>query len=331
MAILAVVDEIECFTNESSLTTVGQTTVKDSGQRGGFRTNSSNPLNIDLASGVDEVWVRVLVGALSASSTSIPVISFVNSGTGKDNLQLFHIATTSHPNWRFRYNSTGTTYVTLAEMDLTETESVTEFIIYWKRGASGVLKCWISGTLIVSVSGAYNTPDTTFDRIKFSGTSASTSTSVMFIAGSVIVADEPIFDCFVDHISPDGSGTYSEWTGAYTDVDDSAEAPFWNTSTDINVNATGQRFLATYASMDALDASREVAAVQLAARGILESGSTPTDVLFKSRLSSTDYLLNSLNLSTTASNARQTMNADPATNAWTESNVNAIEFGVETA
>ncbi|MGD9670163.1 MAG: hypothetical protein AB7U75_14195 [Hyphomicrobiaceae bacterium] len=330
MAILAVVDEIECFDNASALTTVGQTSVKDPGQRGGFQTNFSNPLNVDLPSAISEVWLRFKVADNSATSTSNALFYLTNTGTGKDSLRLFHLTSASHPNWRFQYNSSGTTYTTLAEMNLTESEDA-EFIIYWKRGASGVLKCWVNGTKIVDVSGAYNTPDTTFDRFTVRGSSTSTSTSVMIIGAAIVIADEPLFNVYVDHISPDGAGTYSEWTGSYTNVDDSANAPYWNTATDINVNATGQRFLATYESMLTLDASREVAAVQLAARGILEGGSTPTDVLFKARLSSTDYLLNSLGLTSTASNARQLLSSDPASNPWTESNVNAIEFGVETA
>lgn len=330
MAILAVIDEIECFNNASALTTVGQTATKDSGQRGGFQTNFSNPLNVDF-SAIDDVWLRFQLGYIAGTSTSNAIVAVANSGTGKDSLRIFHTSGRSFPNLRFQYNSSGTTYTTLAEVDYWQNGEIADFVVHWKRGASGLLHVWMNGTKVINLSGAYNTPDTTFDRLFFRGTSTSTSTTIMTVGAAVIVADTPLHGARVDHISPDGAGTYSEWTGSYTGVDDSAEAPYWNTSTDVNVNATAQRFLATYQSMDALDAAREIEAVQVAARGILESGSTPTVVSFFARLGGTDYTLNSLTLGTAASNARQVLSADPASNPWTESNVNAVEFGVVTS
>jgi hypothetical protein len=331
VAILAVVDEFECFDSLTALTTGGQAVTKDSGQRGGFQTNFNNPLNIDLSSSISDVWVRFRIGDSSGSSAVNPIFKITNSVTGKDSLRFLHLTTFSFPNYRFVYNSTGTTYATLIDLALSESDTNSEMIIHWKRGVGGRLQVWINGTRIVNLTGTYNTPDTAFNRITFIGTSTSTSMTLATIGGAVIVADEPIFDYFVDHISPDGAGTYSEWTGSYTNVDDAANAPYWSTATDINVNATGQRFLASYESMDSVGGSREIAAVNLAAHGVLESGSVPTSIAFKARLSGTDYTLNSLGFTATASNAQQLLTLDPAGNVWTPANVNAVEFGAETA
>jgi len=328
MSILAVGDEPESFS--SFFTGNTQTSLKYPGQRGGVSgtTTGSVIWTLVLSSAVSECWVHALMNPSTSTSTTTPLISFYNSGTSKDALRILQTATSTadDANMSVRYNNTGTTYTEIATFYFTSNATGAEIDIYFKRGASGVLKIFINGRLVVSETGNYSTVDTTWDTIRFGANSA---TAVEY--GGVIVADEPTLNMVLDHLSPNASGTYSDWTGSYTDLADVTGAPAVNAATYIDSNTAAQKFSANYDTMDALATSREIKAVQLSARGIIESGSSITSVSFTSRHSSTDYTHNNLGLGTSDASARQVFALDPAGGAWSESDVNAIEFGVLTA
>lgn len=329
MAILAVGDEPESWSNFHTGTLVVQTSYKDAGQRGGIYANATNIWHIDLASGLGEMWLRFKTTRLPTTSTTNPILMFTNTSTGKDALRVFAITN----QLRVSYNSSGTTYTVLSEFDFPSPDGnahTHEVIVYFKRGASGILKIWVDDALLVNLSGTYNTVDTTWNRIRFAGSSTSTSVSLATAFGGVVIADESLHGFQLDHLSPSAAGTYSEWTGSYTSLADVTGAPQIDTATDVNTNATAKRFLASFEDMSAISDCREIFAVQLAARGILETGSTPTTVSYFARLSSTDYTLNSLGLGSSALSYQQLLTVDPSSASWTASNVNAIEFGVTT-
>lgn len=329
MTILAIGDEPEFFSNFFSGATT-HTLYKDQGQRGGVYSNATNIWHMDLASSIDEVWFRANVTRLPTTSATNPAVAFTNTSTGKDAFRL--MVTPSVDVLRATYNSVGTTYTTIADIPFPSADGTVNhtLVIYFKRGSSGIFRAWLDDDLLVDVSASLNTVDANWNRIRLGGPSTSTTAVLSMGFGGIVVADEPLLGVSVDHLSPSAAGTYSEWTGTYTALADVSGAPQVNTTTFVSTNANGQRFLAAYEDSLSVDASREIVCVGVAMRGILETGSTPTAASFLSRLGGVDYTLSGLSLSSSDSSKTQIMALDPAGAAWTESNVNAVEFGVTT-
>lgn len=330
MSIIAVGDEPECFANFFSGATTVHTLAKDAGQRGGVYSNATNRWQLNLTSSATELWVRYITQGVAGFSSTNPVFAISNYSTNKDALRLHAVSANTY---RFTYNSSGTTYTTIVDFSYPTSNGTiynSEIVIYFKRGASGVLKMWVDDCLLVDLSGNYSTVDATFNCVRFGGYSTSTTTAASQPLGGVILSDESPHGKTINHISPDNTGNYSSWTGSYTALADNTGAPQIDTTTTISVNANSQKFTTSYEDLSALVSEREVEAVQLAARGIIEAASTPSAVYFISRLSSTDYTHDSLLLSSTASSYKQVFPLDPLGASWTVTNINSIEFGVTT-
>lgn len=326
MAILAVGDEPEFFNNFFTGNT--QTTTRDAGQRGGVSATTTGTTRWELHhSSVSEVWVRYRsYFSVSANSTTNPILEFFNSANSRPVFQIIRSASYSATQFdctaRFLSTAPSTfTNITTIDLPITENPGV-EIIVFFRRGSSGLLRVWVNGYLIIDVSGTFNSVDTTWDRLRL----YSPSTAANWFGG-VIVADENLVGFELDHLSPSGAGFHTQWTGTAADLADATGAPAVNTGTDINTNAVGQRSTFAYDDMITLNEAREVAGVAVAVRGILEAASTPTDCVLVSRLAGTDYSHASFGLTATASNNRQFFALDPAGNPWTETNVNAIEYG----
>jgi hypothetical protein len=323
MAILAVGNEPESFNNHFTGNT--QTTAKDRGQRGGVAGDTDGTtrweLNITSSS---EVWIRFwCFYSSNNTSTTNYFFDLFNSTNSRSVLQWLNVST-GRVNTRFRYLSTApSTYTTIADVELPLSQTPgNEFVIYFKRGSSGVLKIWVNGSLIYSFTGNYASVDTTFDRFRW----YSPSTGANW-GGGFILADENLVGYEMDHLSPSGAGNYSGWTGSAANLADATGAPAVNTGTDINTNATAQRSTFAYDDMLTLSDGREIAVVSVASRGILEAGSTPTTCDLVSRFSGTDYTHGSFGFGASASNNNQLFTTDPAGGAWSESDVNGIEYG----
>lgn len=327
MTILAVGDEVESWPSPLNTTSDVQTTVKDTGQRGGI--NASNTQVWDLThTSVSEVWVHFIGRMVFSGST--PTIALRNTATGKNALQILYNTANSRNQLRIERNSTGTTYVNVADVDwngsATASSGTHYFDMYFKNGASGVLKVWIDGRLVLDISGNYTTVDATWNCLRL----ASSSNGNANLFGGVIVADESTLGMSLDHLSPNGSGSVSAWSGNFNALADTSVAPRMDLTTSISSNTAGQAFLATMEDT-ALHSSKDVRALQIAARGVIEAASSITSVSFLARESSTNYTLNDLGLTSTTSSYQQVLDTSPAGNVWTDSIVNDLELGVISA
>lgn len=326
MAILAVGDEPEFFNNFFTGNT--QTTTRDAGQRGGVSASTSGTTRWELHhSSVSEVWVRYRsYFSSAATSTTNPILEFFNSANNRPVFQIIRSAawTTARIDCTARFLSTAPstfTNITTIDMPITENPGV-DVVVQFRRGTSGLLRIWINGFMIIDVSGTFNSVDTTWDRLRL----YSPSTAANWFGG-VIVADENLVGFEIDHLSPSGAGFHTQWAGSAANLADATGAPAVDAATDINTNAVGQRSTFAYDDMITLNEAREIAGVAVAIRGIREAAAVPTGCVLVSRLAGTDYSHASFGLTTTASNNRQFFALDPAGNAWTEANVNAIEYG----
>lgn len=322
MAILAVGNEPESFSN---FFTNVQTTTKDRGQRGGIAATTTGTVRWELPfTSSSEVWLRTWIYySNNNTSTTLPLFELYNTTNARSVFQLL-MFTTAAANCRLRYLSTApSTFTNITDLIIpfVQTPGI-ELTIYFKRGSSGVLKVWVNGSLIYSGTGNYATVDTTFDRVRL----YSSNTAAVWYGG-VIVADESLLGYEMDHLSPSGAGNYSGWTGSAANLADTTGAPAVNTGTYINTNATAQRSTFAYDDMLALGSGREIAVVSVASRGILEAGSTPTTCVLVSRFGGADYSHASFGFGAAASNNNQLFTTDPAGGAWSEADINGIEYG----
>ncbi|MGD9670162.1 MAG: hypothetical protein AB7U75_14190 [Hyphomicrobiaceae bacterium] len=273
-----------------------------------------------------ECWVhaRVYRSSAGVGSTSFPFLTLYNSATGKDALRVYQLPTSGY--WDFKYNNTGTTYTTIAVASSrysTLNSGVVTLDFYFKRGASGVLRMFINGEKLIHETGTFNTVDTTWDYLTLTGLSTNTA----FEYSDVIIGDTPTFDYKTQTLKPSANGAVSGWTGDYTDLLDSAGAI--DDTTAVFTDSTSDSFTMAYENMVTPDAYDEVKAVALAASGSIDSAASISDIALYARLSATNYTLNSIGAVLGDGPVRysQVMELNPASVAWSESDVNAVEFG----
>lgn len=302
-----------------------QTAAKDADANYGIRVLQSYPAYLDIQTSVSECWVSLLIQHPTGNSSgaSSPHISMRNSSTGKD---AFRIAQTATGVWTVYYNNTGTTYTSIGTFPFPNSNSGADaerIAIFFKRGASGQVRAFFAGQEIAAFSGTYNTVDTTWDTVVLRGTVNSVDSQI----GSVIVSSTFPHRYYFDTLLPSAAGNSSQWDGAYSDMDD---AGVIDRNNAVTTDTSSEKFLATYENMSALPSNRDIKAVVLSAAADIDAASALASISLLARLSSTDYTLNSMGITPGDGlvTYQQVLSVDPATSAWTESNVNNIEFGM---
>jgi len=302
-----------------------QTVAKDANADYGLLLLRSFPATVDLKSSVSECWVSLLIQHPTGNSSGAasPHIALHNSSTKKD---AFRIAQTAAAVWTVYYNSSGTTYTSIGTFPFPNSNTGTDAIrlaVFFKRGASGEVRVIFEGQEIARFTGTYNTVDTTWDFVTVRGTIDTTDTHV----ASLIVSSTLPHRYYFNTLLPSAAGNSSQWDGSYADIDDGGVIDRNNA---VSTDTTSEKFLATYENMAALPSNRNIKAVVLSAAGDIDDASALASISLLARLSSTDYTLDSMGITPGDGlvSYQQVLAVDPATNAWTESNVNSIEFGV---
>lgn len=330
MTILAVGDEAESWSNPFTNSADVQTVTIDPGQRGGIAA-ASNVVWILPHAAVSEMWFHAKCRFTSTGTTN-PAITFYNTASSKAVLKVEYATfiDSGRGSLRASYNNTGTSYVSLGDAEWgggTNAEAEGYIDIYFKNGASGVFKLFIKGVLVLSSTGNYTTVDSTWDSTRL----GSQSTGQRNNYGGVICADEPTLGMRLDHISPNGSGSVSTWSGNFNAVADASLAPRIDTTSSISSNTPGEAFLATMEDAATVHGSKEIRAVQIATSGLIEGGSGITSVSNYARESGVNYTLGNLGLTSSQTQFQEILNTSPAGNAWTDSIVNSLELGVISA
>lgn len=323
MAIYAVGDEQDSYQIHTGSFAGVQTFSKPTGARVGPYTTNINTLRLDLNTSVSEVWIHAHVYPSGGTNDNSPVLSLYNRTNSRASVRWVTPSSgggnsTTH---RLQYTSNGTTWVDILTFYMTANSNLID--IYFKGGASGEAKVFIGGQLQVSASGSWTLNDSTFDSIVFGSSSSSTN-----YWGGVIVASEPTINWTIDTIEPNAAGNSSDWTGAYTAIDEST----YDDSDFITTNTVGHKFLSNLASMAALPAGRRIAGVCMAARGMITPGAV-SSVNFLSRHGSTDYTHGNVGLVSGGGvrSGQEILELNPAGGAWTESDITNFQFGVISA
>lgn len=323
MAIYAVGNEHDSYQVHAGAFLNGAGGTVDPGGRYTMVTTNSDRLRLNLNTSVSECWIHGRTYPSGGTHDTNPLIEFYNRTNSRSSFRWVTPATggvsTQH---KLQYSSDGSTWNNLVTFDM-PVSADRVFDIYFKGGASGQVKVFLAGQLIASASGSYTLQDTTWDAVVLGSAVGSTH-----YWGSIIVASESTINWQIDTIEATGAGNSSAWTGTYADINEAS----YDEGTFINSNTTGQKFLAALADTT-VAASRAVKAVVVAARGNIASGASITNISFLARHAATDYTLANTGLTAGGGNAsaQQVLELDPASAAWTESSVNALQLGVITS
>lgn len=186
---------------------------------------------------------------------------------------------------------------------------------------TGKFNTYINGAAFVSFSG---------DTLVGSGTDIA---RVAFFSdydsaywSAVIIADEDTRGMSFVQSKPSGAGGASDWTGAYTDIDETGY-----TDTDV-LSASAAAKVSTFAMADlpsGYSTGYDVVATVLAGR--MKAGASAS-IKAVYRVGSTNYTGADFGAGAAFAGKQVIATVDPSTSAaWTVSGVNAAEFGFESA
>lgn len=267
----------------------------------------------------------------SSSFSSFGIVNFVDGGTVHLH---FRINASSGKIEVRRGSSTGTLIATGNAVLTTNTFYYLEFKVTI-NDSTGVIVTKVNGVEDINVTGqdTQNGGNASYDNIRFfwdgqgnGGTCDVDDLVIWDTAGSV--NNDFMGDVRVQAILPSGAGATTEWTPSagsnYQNVDEAAP----NGDTDYNSEATATD-VDTFVYGDLTPTSGTVKAVQWLAYARKDDGGTRT-VRPVVRHGGTDYFGSSKSVSSSYTYLRHLMETNPGTAAaWTISDVNAAEFGIE--
>lgn len=197
------------------------------------------------------------------------------------------------------------------------------------HATTGSAKLFLNGFLMFHVTNVNTSgTTTTCDNVILGGFRTSNTLTYW---SEIIVSDEMTVGHRVTTLHPSAAGTYTEWTGAYTAVDEFD----YSTADSVSTNATAQRFTFNLDNTTtANQGSRKVVAVITACRMLLEAASTPTNFEFMVRTGATDYTSGNVGTGLTTSDKafQYAWYVSPNTSAaWTFTNIDALEAGVKSS
>lgn len=222
------------------------------------------------------------------------------------------------------YRATGgtaSTYVTQTGISA----ALQRWDIRFKVGLTkGELAVYIDGTLVYSVTGvpfyagstANGIDSITFQREGGAGT-------IDRVISGLIVSTEDTRSMVIAMDYPSGAGAHSEWAGGYADLDGIGT----NAATSAYATATGQRLSVAFPALNTGLAAMTPVAVAVKASG----PASQRGIAGTARVSGTDYTIGAIStpgVKPALGCAVQTLN--PATGlAWTQTEINAAEFGLQ--
>lgn len=206
------------------------------------------------------------------------------------------------------------------------TGAMTNLVIHVSMHATtGTFRVFMNDALVMDVTGNITGPGTACDNVVLGGLRTDNAQAYW---SQLAMADFCLVGSNVANYSPTAAGTYTEWTGAYTDLDEADHS----LTDDVDTNTAAQRFTYNFSdtSVGQQAGSRVIRAFGINARVELDSGSTPTAIRHMLRTASTDY--ESGDLALTADDVdRSVVNVwetNPNTTVlWTFSDIDGLEAG----
>lgn len=276
---------------------------------------------------LSEVWIHFTwATALDNSALTNAVFSMRNGSSLEYRLAGNGVGSSGV--WNFQKTTDGTTWTTLFTIanaaSTPQVGNVFDFHIK-PHATTGFVHVYNAGMLVAAYDGNTSAQTNLIDRLHLDGHYNGGQNAFT----EFIVADVPTIAWRLQALSPNAAGTYSEWTGSYTDVSET----ILNDTTFIVSNVVNNRFLAnTVDPTTTTLGSREVKAVVTATRIMRSADATPADAQHLVRTNGGDYV--SANLGLAADGAIRTKitvwETNPSTSVkWTLAEGAALQVGVK--
>lgn len=315
MAILFASNEDIDFNLVSSAPSTDSNTYRTDYARGSLKLTTDSSIVWQAFTGQTEVWFQCRFRTSSAPVSSRRFIVF-GDGFSSPAIGLTWIASTNLlriETWN------GASW----DIQATSVASVTSGVlykltVYIDYSATGTVTVWIDDTEFVSFSGD-NTGSSESQISTFNMGHVRTSTYY----SEAIAATEDPRSLSVKTLFPNGVGTTTQWTGAYTDVDEFTES----TGDVISSNSSGN--LNTFAMSNLTAGNEPIKTVFVSAKA-LRTSTGPQNIQMAIRSSGVDYFSSTQPLTTSYSRVVNEWSVDPDTGiSWLRSAVDDFEAGVK--
>jgi hypothetical protein len=262
---------------------------------------------------ITDFWLRFSYYNASSAATMV-FCRLIDSVTGTGLIRIEQVGSTSV---RLAYwNGSAFVYITsAAPSSALEVYDVRVII-----SASGSISFYRNSVLVGTFSGNTAALFTSVSSVRF----GVTATAVPIGISEVIIANEDTRGMNVCTLLPNGSGTTSQWTGAYTDISGTT----YGDTTFISDSTNGD--VSTFAASDLPSTSYDVIALSINARASIGT-SGPQNMQLALRTNSVNYFSGNVSgLSTAFGPVSNIWAVSPDTSAaWTPANINALEIGVK--
>ncbi len=291
----------------------------------GVAFHPANVGYIDLASTASEFWFHIRWYLHNWLNGTSDVITF-SAGSSLE-YKIEGVGGSPNATFNLRRTTNGTTWTTLVSWTMISVNySRVDLDIHLRPHATlGTVDVFINGNLVASTSGVDTLAQTsTINRLTFTSVGAST----FIMLSELVVADVPTIGWRVQSVLPNASGTYSEFTGSYLDIDETVV----NDADFIISNTTNQRHFVNLQDPSTTTlGAREIKGLIVTSRGAISTDSTPTDMQHGLRSNSSDYYTSNLGHVADAAIRQMTTvyELNPATSArFTLAEAIAVQVGV---
>jgi hypothetical protein len=293
-------------------------------------TGSNQLVNTTAADKYDSDYARMSVAHSGAPTTAYISTSFTGITEGWLHFSAGFEVIMDGTNARIALEYwNGASFTRMNDFGIDANTLITFDIHFKIADAGGRFAIYMNGNLLDEFIGDTNLfASAQVDGIELAGGNSTSNTAHEVNYSEVIVADEPTIGWRVATIVPNADGnTVGEWTGGFADVDEitANDSDNLNSTTSNDTETMGATNLSTPAG--ALNGYKAVVAQ---ARVKDDGGSSPLQFQFIVRTGGTDYFSSTIALGSSYSSEENLWLVNPGTtNPWTQSEIDAIELGVE--
>lgn len=332
--LLWVANEQHTFSYFGYDSNVSQTSYKDAADTNGKHValGIDNFGAIKLSSTQTQLWFRCRWNLANGNSSSVPILSFVDSATGVAQFAVYKTAgDNSNPaTLVFKYlngSSVETTITTLSRVHVNSTGHMQEFEVFFKQGSSGELKVYYMRRMVASLSGNYTTLAGGFDTVLIR--SAITTTTDFDNWGSICLGSSQIPGIKTTVHRPNSAGGDTAWLGGtlpYNDINESTWATNYENAN--YTNSTGDNRTYNFDDPTVSSGCRFLALVNCLSV-MITADATPTGINFRSRQSTTSYDNGAVTLTKGDGvfSVQKIMETDNLGAVWTNTNAASVLMG----
>jgi hypothetical protein len=279
-----------------------------------------------------DVWVHYVLYRANASGERI--IWQLADGTNGDTNGCFRMRQTDATTMVLQYY-TGGAWTDVGTITGCQADTLETYDVHINIGATETqYRVWRGGSSVLNTSTNNSDEFSNVDRLHLadpSSSSPNTSSAQDTRISQVCVADEATVNWKVATLFPNADGTYSDWTGNYSNIDEFDYNP--DTNDALKVTDANRKSTFDLSDVDASLSSYTVKDVWVGAHIQNNAASTVTDMQFVLRTNGSDFNSSNVGITKDGQVYRKGYNwaVNPDTGQpWTIAELNALEIGIQT-